>query len=394
MRQPLLRFALPAVLLAGILLTALLVPVTYAPAIEFGLLFLLLCSLIAQVRGAWQNLLLVAAPLVFGLMLIEIAGEILVPWPLQKMTPSFAAREPVLGWGPRGSGRFHAQRWAPFSGRLIYSADYTIDADLVRATQSCASCATLVFFGDSFTFGEGLNDAETLPQAFADAVDRKLRILNLGFPGYGPQQFLRAEEVGRFDRLIGAHPKLFVFLTAPWHAERTACKADFVAYGPRYALENERLVYKGHCLEGLALRLQENLDHLGLYRAFIEPPLDRLTHADVDLYIRILVAAVHLAEQKYGAPVLIPYMNVPEAYLAPTGLTNAEVVRRLKDGGALVVDASLAAQQAQGLPLTIPGDSHPTRLANRLRAAILKDALAKLPRLALAPEASPKTDRE
>jgi hypothetical protein len=57
-----------------------------------------------------------------------------------------------------------------------------------------------------------VNDAETLPQVFADAIERKQRVLNLGFPGYGPHQFLRELETGYFDNVVGSQPKLFVWL--------------------------------------------------------------------------------------------------------------------------------------------------------------------------------------
>jgi hypothetical protein len=51
------------------------------------------------------------------------------------------------------------------------------------------------FFGDSMTFGGGLNDDETLSQSFADLTDRKCRVLNPAVNAFGPQQFRRALEV-------------------------------------------------------------------------------------------------------------------------------------------------------------------------------------------------------
>jgi hypothetical protein len=74
------------------------------------------------------------------------------------------------------------------------------------------------------TFGQGVPDAETLPQAFADATGYRLNVLNLAFlcgrhrislnvlnlafPGYGPQQFLRALETDMFRDLL-TEPHLF-----------------------------------------------------------------------------------------------------------------------------------------------------------------------------------------
>ncbi|MDQ6867773.1 MAG: SGNH/GDSL hydrolase family protein, partial [Pseudomonadota bacterium] len=113
------------------------------------------------------------------------------------------------------------------------------------------------------------------------------------------------------------------------------------------------------------------------YRLFIEPYLQKATHEDVELYIRIVLAAVNLAKEKYGVATLIPYIRyIPEnGYLKGTGFSDDEIVQRLRDGGAMVVDVSLAKEEAAGAKLSIEGDGHPTPLANRLRASLLEDCI-------------------
>jgi hypothetical protein len=216
-----------------------------------------------------------------------------------------------------------------------------------------------------------------MPQALADLLGRRRRVVNLGYEGYGPQQFLRELETGQFDAVIGPRPDLFVFLTAPWHAERTACKASFVLEAPRYALEAGRPVYKGACAEGTTLALRRWLGDSALYRVAVEPFSHRLTHDDVETYLAILLAAVDLARTKYGVETLIPYMRGGPGYLAGTGFDDEAVVRRLEQGGAHVVDASLAAERAAGAVIDLKGDNHPTPLAHRLRAALIKDYLER-----------------
>jgi hypothetical protein len=225
-------------------------------------------------------------------------------------------------------------------------------------------------------FGAGLNDADTLAQAFADSLDRNERVLNLGFPGYGPHQFLSEMQSGLFDPVIGAQPRLFVFLTGVWHAERTACKSHFSRHAPRYTLENGQLLLTGVCREGFSLRLEEWLWNSAAYRVFIEPYERRLNHDDVELYIRIMLAVIDLAKKKYGVSAIVLYLKPLDAeYFRGTGFSDDAVIQRLKDGGAAVIDASLDREEAAGATITIPGDGHPTALANRLRAGILKDYL-------------------
>jgi hypothetical protein len=70
-----------------------------------------------------------------------------------------------------------------------YAVTYTIDAFGRRHTPHTAPAARpskALFFGGSFTFGEGVEDAETLPAQFAKAAPDYAAI-NYGCKGYGPQ---------------------------------------------------------------------------------------------------------------------------------------------------------------------------------------------------------------
>jgi hypothetical protein len=49
------------------------------------------------------------------------------------------------------------------------------------------------------------------------------------------------------------------------------------------------------------------------------------------------------------------------------------LISRFRDGGAYVVDASLWQEGNKGAVIDIPGDGHPTPLANQIRAGLLKD---------------------
>jgi hypothetical protein len=338
----------------------------------FIFVFLLLADIASLLRGKWRDGLLVLASLAFGICLLEAAANILEPKTSINMTRGWSVRQPIIGWGPEHAGRYHAEKHDPKTGATIYDADYTIDSNLLRQTQSSTTGPTIVFFGDSYTFGDGVNDADTLSQVFADSLNRKERVLNLAFTGYGPQQFLRELETGLFDAVIGSQPKLFIFVAAAWHAERTACKAYWTPFAPRFALENGRVAFKGTCNEGANLWVREWLENTASYRSFIEPYRHKVSHGDVELYIRILLAAVNLAKEKYVIPTVIPYLQVPTEYLRATGFDNDAIVKRLQDGGAIVIDASLLQEEAGGATISIPGDGHPTPFANRTRAAMLK----------------------
>jgi hypothetical protein len=88
-----------------------------------------------------------------------------------------------------------------------------------------------------------------------------------------------------------------------------------------------------------------------------------------------VLAAVTLAKEKYGVATLIPYIGPHlggNDYLKGMGFTDDEIIRRLREGGATVVDVSVTKDGCTD-ELCIKGDGHPTPLANRLRASIIKD---------------------
>jgi hypothetical protein len=366
------RYAVILILLGLIALMEVRHPFPFFRLATFILAFLALAGVAALLRGKIRDGFVILVSLAFGLSIIEATATFLETKELLVVTNGLYAPQPVVGWGPEHAGRFHTEKTDPKSGVPIYTADYTIDSNLLRETHSVETGPTIVFFGDSFTFGVGLNDAETLPQVFADLRGRKQRVLNLALGAYGPQQFLVELQTGRFDGVIGAQPRLFIFMTAAWHAERTACKPLWAAWGPRYALENGQVVLKGACYDGLSLRVREWIENMASYRLFIEPYRQKLTHQDLELYIRVLLASVNLAKEKYGVATLIPYIPAGASYLKETGFSDDEIVQRLRDGGAMVVDVSLAKEEAAGAKLHIEGDVHPTPLANRLRASIIK----------------------
>lgn len=345
----------------------------YFRLFTFFAVFLLFADLASLLRGRLRDLSLVLASLAFGIAVIEAAAVVLEPKQYVVSDYGWSIRRPILGWGPEHAGRFHSKKTDPSTGAAVYDVDYTIDSNLLRETKSCESGPTIVFFGCSFTFGEGLNDADTLPQAFADALSGKLRIVNTAFSGYGPQHFLREMQSGLLDGAIGAQPKLFIFMTAAWHAERTACKPHWVRYAPRYVLENGQITLKGACYEGASLALLEWLQDAATFRYFIAPLLNKVTREDIEFYIRVMLESVRLAKEKYGVDTLIPYLRqMPPHYLDGTGFDNDEIMKRLRDGGAVVMDLSLTPDEDKDDVFTIRGDHHPTALANRLRASMLR----------------------
>lgn len=386
-RRPprLLRWAgLPAAAMAGLAAVYAARHSTAVFLIFFGVGALWLAAAAALAAGRLRDLLILAASTAIALAAIEGAGLVVDrnhprAENFGRYTQDYIGFNPVLGAAPARAGVFDSRKIDVDSGRIIYDVSYTIDDSLLRRTVSPPTGGLLAFFGDSFTFGEGVGDAETLPQRTVELAGGRLRALNFGFHGYGPQQFLRAMETGLFDGLLKPDLRLVVFQTAPWHAERTSCTADFVADAPRYRLDDGVPVFDGACAGGIWKLVHHQFEKSAAFRVFLQPALaSGIGRADVELYVAVVARAVALARERYGAPTLILYLAYDDAYLKSSGFSNEDIVTRLRAAGADVVDATLAAPDGTPLkrydrpsPYIIAGDGHPTALAQDERAQIL-----------------------
>lgn len=156
----------------------------------------------------------------------------------------------VLGYAP-----VHGQL-TPVKGfagsQLIYDVTYTIDADGLRIAagfdENPHDNRCMLFFGCSFTFGEGVDDHEAMPYVAGTLAN--LRAYNFGFPGYGPHQMLAAVEHGMVERIVDCRPRWIIYQALPTHVARAAGQTSWDRHGPRYALEDGEAKYTGHFDDG------------------------------------------------------------------------------------------------------------------------------------------------
>ena len=129
-------------------------------------------------------------------------------------------------------------------GGLIYNVTYQINALGFRDAIHNGGASPVFFFGDSFTFGEGVDDDDTLPAQFSRIAGRT--VFNFGVHGYGPHQFLRMLEVDRPEKLgVADKPALVVYTLLADHVDRAAGRASWDREGPLYELSPAGLVYRG-----------------------------------------------------------------------------------------------------------------------------------------------------
>ena len=138
---------------------------------------------------------------------------------------------------------------------LIYDVLYNITSNSNRLVpesnvEAKGSGNAILFIGDSLTFGEGLNDDETLSYYLQDLLRRPA--LNAGMHGYGAHQSLRILED---DKLYEAKTNgLFVtdiiYRAIPGHVNRSAGYSPWDQYGPCYEIDKYgEIKYRGSFID-------------------------------------------------------------------------------------------------------------------------------------------------
>jgi hypothetical protein len=283
----------------------------------------------------------------------------------------------VLGVVPAKDTVTRATRY--HGERLDYDVTYTIDARGLRIAPSTLSDeggSCVLFFGCSFTFGEGLNDDEALPYQVGVKTAGKYTVLNFGFSGYGAHQMLAMLEQGYLEQIVRCTPRYAIYTSVPDHVRRSAGVSRY-PFGPRYVLSPDGQLKMhglinpsrtGPVVEGSRLLYQ--LAKSQIYRAI--SARGTIDDQDTRLYLQIVMASAKLLRERYPQAsfhVLLwddPYGET-DLYL--------KVKRGLIDGALPVhlVSDILPNYRSDRMRYRLsPDDRHPSALANERLAEWLQ----------------------
>jgi hypothetical protein len=164
----------------------------------------------------------------------------------------YFVHDDVLGWAPAKGIKAHAIKPGPAGvfhhpEGFLFDVTYTIDSNGLRAAppyQKDALAGTLLFFGCSFAFGEGLKDSETLPYQVGVQSDGRYRTFNFSFHAYGPNQMLATIEHGMVRRVVDTTPQYAFYVAIPGHVWRVAGRVAWGGQAPRYVLNADGTVHQ------------------------------------------------------------------------------------------------------------------------------------------------------
>ena len=229
--------------------------------------------------------------------------------------------------------------------RVIYDASYTTGPDSFRVVPKVENAQRCVLlFGDSFTFGEGVNDDQTSAAQIVAKSKGQVEVKSLGIGGWGPHQFLAGLQSGRFQRAITCKPTDAVYLFIPAHTARAAGRGKWDRFGPRFVVDNK----------GRAVR-DGNFNTVGKsWRELVG--FNRLTESEEEeLAAAIITEASRELERLYP--------GIRFHVFTWDGVT-AGVIQRLKDNGVRVhTIRQIIPDYSDAYLIAPPFEYHPTAAA-------------------------------
>jgi len=340
-----------------------------APSVRAGLLWsavlvgLIVTVKVKGVRLALANLLAVLLALTaFEAYSEARSGEAHEAPPTYSLGYFSSERGDILGYGPKRGDVAHAH--LERAGKLIYDVDYGIDEDGLRVAPPAMAdpLGTVLFFGDSFGFGEGLTDKEAMPYQVGVVSSGRYRVYNFAFHGYGPHQMLSELEHSLVRDIVKPHGAVTaIYQAIPDHVRRVAGLAFFDTHGPRYLLDPAGVPrFAGHFDDGFEIFLRK----LYLYRRFNDVH-QQIDSRDIELYGAVVQRSGALCRSLFpGADFEVLYWDMPEDPHTPA------IAHELERRGIRVHSMSeiLPGYPEHKADFTIPLDGHPNARADRLIA--------------------------
>jgi hypothetical protein len=278
---------------------------------------------------------------------------------------SYIVEGGALGYAPRPGVRVLSRK--TLSNQLIYDVVYTISDRGVRVTRGNPNGDTWLFMGCSITFGEGVNDDETLPAYFSAHLGYQANVVNLGFHGYGPHQMLRSLELDLPRPLLHGVVRQVVYQGIGNHAWRAAGHARWDLYGPSYALSRDGVTYVGPFRNQLAGSILKVLQKSDFFQFVLDRTLFqvRVSDEDIERYARILERSAQLSLKQYGAGFLVVFRDRDNEL-------SRRILQRLRKTTLQVLVLSEVIPRRDWAGLRIhPSDGHPKPEFHRKLATAL-----------------------
>lgn len=285
--------------------------------------------------------------------------------------------DPDFGYVLNPSAQWRA--WKAYDDVKVYDVTYTIGQNGLRVSPPCTGACerSLLFFGGSFMYGEGVNDHETLPYQVGLKSQGQYEVYNFGVHGHGPQFMLALVESGKLRSMVEEPPNFAIYQALyPEHVYRVAGLRNWVRAGPKYMLDADGNALQSGSFadDGVNLpywqQIKPQVRKSALGRIILDYTRS-IDSTDDDLF----VAVVRKTDQ------LLKELNPDiEFHILIWGDPPVEVVSKLEDANITVHRSEdiLRANNITDSAARISQDRHPTALAHALFADYFVNRLLKI----------------
>jgi len=342
-----------------------------------------------------KNTILSCSSILVSLVIIELILIVFNPSNLSQSSnkPVYFSQDSDYGRLGGAYGNMCEYGWCPNEGiyiskklwgdEVIYDVKYTIDKARMRVTpfnsENPDNDMVINFFGGSHTFGEGLNDNETLPYFVHKQTN--YRTYNFGFHGYGIHNGLyRLPSLPRNNDLN--EKVINVILTSSAHGNRSSCELSFTDGHPKYEINKSRkqgeafVLYRGKCNNKVRSFISKVIYKLNLtkYSQLATLILNYINsyktskEKKISLYKAIILEFNRISISR-GEKLIVMYQASPPPSdnNIPISL-NEKIIEFLKENNISVFNAGLNRNRKYYIH---ERDRHPSALANKEKAKML-----------------------
>lgn len=234
----------------------------------------------------------------------------------RRVAPAIFVPDGELGFsGLKGSQGTETLVFPDGSFRL---AHYSLNAFGFRVVPANPETADecILLMGDSIAFGLGVADDETTAALLQKEFPR-LRVINLGFIGWGAHQALRLLEIGRDKEILAGCTRVRPYLFTQFnHARRAGGRMSYDLSGPNYVLRDGRLSHQGpfHSLR-VSSFINSYFTRSGLASRALAAYLgtDQPLPGEAERFRAILSRIDDTLQERYHSPLTVLYFSLGQA---------------------------------------------------------------------------------
>lgn len=273
----------------------------------------------------------------------------------------------------------------PHQDLVIYSADYILNEKGMRTVENQSHKKNadkfIITLGDSFTFGEGVDNGEDYPSQLAKKIGNDWKIYNKAMFGGNVNDYLsELENDEYFLSDVKEKKGVVIWYFIDDQFERFFCnlvcyETGFDAYikkKPYYKYENNDFVYKGS--------FEESTEPVRVFKKFLAKS-EAVKYSGISFYEKVSDEQLDIMAKSFTKLFSEIRKKVPAQkfyFVAMNSFkSRTPFIRRLRqEKDITVVDLTRIPQHMEGQNLKFPLDGHPTKEFYWILSEALKNKIS------------------